>query len=238
MCDAHNILNAPILHSGHGFCILVARFPVALELARGILRIVVNGSHPGKVDHFRQQRRYFASIRDLIFKEWVEPAVHPDGPSVFIPRGGPTGAGPGLDVGARRMEDGVVRFYTCVPRTVCTAGESEGFVGVDLFFWDTAVAQRSSLRAVYKGKTSGIGKNKKAMHLGFAARRRDCLGRGAHRDTVELSIYCGNTWRLIVKDVGGVIGAASTPGGEFELPRNGTRIKAKRNQLLMRGRAL
>jgi hypothetical protein len=44
-----------------------------------------------------------------------------------------TGAGPGLDMGARRMGDGVVRFYTCVPRTVCTAGDSEGFAGVDLF---------------------------------------------------------------------------------------------------------
>jgi hypothetical protein len=46
-------------------------------------------------------------------------------------------------------------------------------------------------------KTRGIGKNKKAMHLGFAARRRDRLGWGAHGDTVELSIYCGSTWRLV-----------------------------------------
>ncbi|KAJ7884075.1 hypothetical protein B0H14DRAFT_2564463 [Mycena olivaceomarginata] len=63
----------------------------------------------------------------------------------------------------------------------------------------------------YKGKTRGIGKNKKVMHLGFAARRRDLLGWGAHGDT-------------FVKDVGGVIAAASTPEDEFELPRNGERI--------------
>jgi hypothetical protein len=44
-----------------------------------------------------------------------------------------TGVGPGLDMGARRMGGGVVRFYTCVPRTVCTAGDSEGFVEADLF---------------------------------------------------------------------------------------------------------
>jgi hypothetical protein len=42
MGDAHNILEVPILHNGHGFCILVVVcFPVALELTRGILRLVV-----------------------------------------------------------------------------------------------------------------------------------------------------------------------------------------------------
>jgi hypothetical protein len=42
----------------------------------------------------------------------------------------------------------------------------------------------------------------------------------------------------IVKDVGGVIAAASTPEGKFKLPWNEARIEVKRTQCLMLGRAL